>query len=221
VNSEANLQWERDDEKSRSIGAIFDWMNITDTSMESQQQAMLTFYHPTFEKNVTLKGVLTRKDYRDLLNVAFTADYSNNENKLLTLSALLRDESDELNKKYAYKIAGKQISTKLDLDMEGFIYKKEFILLETVNHARYARGYMPSEIGELISRIDRRSKEIIYRRVNNDEVKYFAIGYYPSPSQYIINGSVINTPKLNATGIFFLDSNEKLTWMIVNYTPGN
>ncbi|EGI63145.1 Apolipophorin [Acromyrmex echinatior] len=219
VNSEANLQWERDDEKSRSIGAIFDWMNITDTSMESQQQAMLTFYHPTFEKNVTLKGVLMRKDYRDLLNVAFIADYSNNENKLLTLSALLRDESDELNKKYAYKIAGKQTSTKLDLDIEGFIYKQEFILLETVNHARYARGYMPSEIGELISRIDRRSKEIIYRRVNNNEVKYFAIGYYPSPSQYIVNGSVINTPKLNATGIFFLDSDEKLTWMMVNYTP--
>lgn len=220
VNSEANLQWERDDEKSRSVGAVFDWTNITDTTMESQQQAMLTFYHPTFKKNVTLKGILMRKDYKDLLNVAFTADYSNDENKLLTLSAMLRDESDESNKKYLYKIAGKHINTKLDLDIEGFVHRQGYMLLETVNHARYTRGYILSEIGELIGRIDRRSREIIYRRVNNDAVKYFAIGYYPTPSQYIINGSVINTPELNATGVFFLDPDEKLTWMMVNYTPG-
>ncbi|XP_025989321.2 uncharacterized protein LOC105195312 [Solenopsis invicta] len=219
MNSEANLQWERDDEKLRSIGAAFDWMNITDTSLEIEQQAILSFYHPTFKKNVTLKGVLMKKDYRDLLNVAFTADYSNNEDKLLTLSALLRDESDELNKKYFYKIAGKHISTKLDLDIEGFVHREGYVLLETVNHAQYTRGYMPSETGELIGRIDRKSREIIYRRVNNDAIKYFAIGYYPSSSRYIINGSVINTPELNATGIFFLDTDEELTWMMVNYTP--
>lgn len=220
VNSAANLRWERDDEKTRSVGANFDWANVTaGTSTESQQQAVLSFYHPTFEKNVTLKGVLMREDRRDLLNVAFTADYSNDENKLLTLSALLRDESDELNRKYIYKIAGKHVNSNLDLDIEGFVHRREFVLLETVNHARYARSYMPSEIGELIGRIDRRSREIVYRRVNNDAVKYFAIGYYPTPSQYVVNGSVINTPELNATGVFFLDPREKLTWMMVNYTP--
>lgn len=220
VNSEANLQWERDDKRSRSVGVVFDWTNITDTSMEIEQQVMLSFYHPTFEKNVTLKGVLMRKDHKDLLNVVFIADYSNNEDKLLMLSALFRDESDELNKKYLYKIAGKHISTKLDLDIEGFVHRRGYMLLETVNNARYTRNYLSNEIGELIGRIDRRSREIIYRRVNNDAIKYFAIGYYPSPSQYIVNGSVVNTPELNATGVFFLDSDEKLTWMMVNYTPG-
>ncbi|XP_012534919.2 uncharacterized protein LOC105835859 [Monomorium pharaonis] len=219
INSEANLQWERDDEKLRNVGVVFDWTNVTDTSMEIEQQAILSFHHPTFEKNVTLKGILMRKDLRDLLNIVFTADYSNNEDKLLTLSALFRDESDESNKKYLYKIAGKHISTKLDLDIEGFVYKRGYVLFETVNHARYTRSYMPSETGELIGRIDRRSREIIFRRVNNDAVKYFAIGYYPAPSQYIVNGSVINTPELNATGVFFLDLDEKLTWMMVNYTP--
>lgn len=220
VNSEANLQWEHDNEKSRTVGATFDWINVTDTSMKNQQQAMLGFYHPSFKKNVTLKGVLMRKDDRDLINIAFTADYSNNEDKLLTLSALLRDESDELNKKYLYKIAGKHINTKLDLDIEGFVHRQEYVLLETVNHAQYTRGYLPSEIGEFIARIDRRSREIIYRRVNNDAVKHFAIGYYPSHSQHIVNGSIINTPELNATGMFVLDPDEKLTWMMVNYTPG-
>jgi len=220
MNSEANLQWQRDKETSRSVGAGFNWKNITVTPMESQQQAELSFRHPTFEKNVTLTGILTRRDHRDLLNVAFAADYSSDEDKLLTLSALLRDESNELNRKYLYKIAGKHVSTRLDLDVEGFVHRQGLSLFETVHHARYMRGYVSREIGELIGRVDRQSREIVFRRVNNDAVKYFAIGYYPTASQYVANGSIIDTPRLNATGAFFLDPKEKLTWMMVNYTPG-
>ncbi|EZA49996.1 Apolipophorins [Ooceraea biroi] len=219
VSSEANLQWQRDAEKLRLVGAAFNWMNVTTTPMGNQQEAVLSFRHPTFEKNVTLKGVLTKRDHKDLLNVAFAADYSTDEDKLLTLSALLRDESDDSNRKYLYKIAGKHVNTRLDLDVEGFVHRQGLTLFETVNHARYTRGYASHETGELIGRIDRKSKEIVFRRVNNDEVKYFTIGYYPTSSQYIVNGSVIDTPDLNATGAFFLDPSEKLTWMMVNYTP--
>lgn len=220
VSSEANLQWERDDEKSRIVGAAFNWTNDNITSMENQQQVILSFRHPTFEKNVTLKGILMKKDNRDLLNAVFAADYSTNENKLLTLSALLRDESDASTRKYLYKITGKHVNTRLDLDIEGFVRRQGFMLLETINYARYIRGYVSSETGELIGRIDRKSKEIFFRRVNNDAIKYFAIGYYPSSSRYIMNGSAINTPELNATGIFFLDPSENLIWSMVNYTPG-
>lgn len=220
LSSEANLQWQRDDEISRNVGAAFNWKNITVTQLESQQEAVLSFQHPTFEKNVTLKGTLSRRDRRDLLNVAFAADYSTDEDKLLTLSALLRNESDELNRKYLYKIAGKHISTRLDLDVEGFVHRQGLTLFETVNHARYKRGYMSQEIGELIGRINRHSREIVFRRVNNDQVKYFTIGYYPTSERYVVNGSAIDTPDLNATGAFFLDPSEKLIWMMVNYTPG-
>lgn len=214
VNSEATLKWERDDQMSRTVGAAFNWINDTDS-----QQAMLIFHHPTFEKNVTLKGVLLQKDRRDLLNVELSADYSTDENKLLTLSALLRDESDVSSIKYVYKIVSKHVNTRLDLDVEGFVHRQNYTLFETINHAQYERGYLSREAGELIGRIDRESREITFRRVNNDAIKYLAMGYYPSPSRYILNGSVINAPELNATGFFFLDPREKLTWMMVNYTP--
>lgn len=220
VSSEANLKWESDVQKSRNVGAAFNWTNLTATSMESQQRAVLSFRHPTFEKDVTLKGELMKRDWRDLLNVAFSADYSTNANKLLTLSALLRDESDYSNVKYLYKITGKHINTKMDLDIDGFIHRRGYILVETVNHARYKRNFILGENGELIGRIDRDSKEIIFRRVNNEAVKHFRIGYYPSHSRYIVNGSIIDTPQLNATGAFFLNPSKKLTWMMVNYTSG-
>ncbi|XP_070169221.1 uncharacterized protein Apoltp isoform X2 [Polyergus mexicanus] len=220
ISSEANLQWERDDEISKIVGAAFNWTNVNVTSMEAnQQQVVLSFRHPTFEKNVTLKGILMKRDRRDLLNAVFAADYSTNEDKLLTLSVLLRDESDASNRKYLYKISGKHVNIRLDLDVEGFVRRQEYVLLETINHARYTRGYMSSETGELIGRIDRKSREIFFRRINNDEIKYFTIGYYPSSSRYVVNGSAINTPELNATGSFFLDPSEKFIWAMVNYTP--
>ncbi|XP_029160980.1 apolipophorins isoform X2 [Nylanderia fulva] len=220
VSSEANLQWKRDEEKLRIVGAAFNWTNINSTSMEKQQQVELSLRHPTFEeKNVTLKGILMKRNHKDLLNAVFTANYSTNEDKLLTLSALLRDESDASSRKYFYKIVGKHVNTRLDLDVEGFVRRQGYMLLETENHARYTRSYVSNEAGELIGRIDRKSREIFFRRVNNEAVKYFAIGYYPSSSRYVINGSAINTPELNATGAFFLDPSEKLIWTMVNYTP--
>lgn len=220
INSDVNLQWEQDAEKSRNVGAAFHWINIT-TSEENRQRAVLSFRHPTFSKDVVLRGELMKKDSRDLLNVAFLVDYSTDINKLLTLSVLLRDESEDSNIKYLYKITGKHLNTKFDLDVDGFIRRKGYVLVETINRARYKRSYMPGETGEFITRIDRDAREIVFRRVNNEAVKYFKIGYYPSDflSRYIVNGSVINTPQLNATGAFFLDSDEKLTWMMVNYTP--
>lgn len=224
VNSEANLRWERDNEKSKNVGAAFNWTNLTTIdgykSMKSQQRAILRFQHPTFIKDVTMRTDLMKRDQRDLLNIIFVLDYSTDTDKLLTLSALLRDESDESDKKYLYRIIGNHITTKMDLNVEGFIHRHGLVLLETVNHARYKRGYMPGETGELISRIDRNSREILFRRMNNEAVKHFRIGYYPSHSRYIVNGSIIDTPQLNVTGAFFLDPSEKLTWMMVNYTPG-
>lgn len=220
VNSEANLRWERDEEQTKNVGAAFNWTNITGTSMEIQQRAVLSFRHPTFEKDVTMRSDLMKRDQRDLLNVVFAVDYSTDADKLLKLSALLRDESDESSQKYLYRITGKHVNTKMDLDVEGFVRRRGFVLLETVNHARHKRGYMPGETGELIVRLDRNSRNIFYRRVNNEAIKHFMIGYYPSHSQYIVNGSIIDTPQLNASGAFFLDPHEKLTWMMLNYTPG-
>lgn len=220
MNSEANLRWERDEQKPKNVGAAFNWTNITATSMASQQRAVLSFRHPTFEKDVTMSSDLMRRDQRDLLNVVFAVDYSTNTDKLLTLSALLRDESDQSDRKYLYRITGKHISTRMDLDIEGFVHRHGFVMLQTVNSARYKRSYMPGDAGELIGRIDRNSREILYRRANKEAVKHFSIGYYPTQSQYIVNGSAIDTPHLNATGTFFLDPSEKLIWMMVNYTPG-
>ncbi|XP_015173164.1 PREDICTED: uncharacterized protein LOC107064693 [Polistes dominula] len=220
INSEAKLEWDRDKERTRTIGVAFDWRNITSNKMLSHQETVLRFRHPSFAKDVTFKGELSKKDIRDLLNLAFVVDYSLNPDKLLEFAVMVKDESELPNdRKYVYSISGKHPKTELDLNVEGFFYKHKYVYVETENHGKYKRSFLPEETGQLSGRLNIEQNEVLFRRENNDDVKYFQVRYYPKYPEYIINGSIINTPDLNATGFFFLDPEDKFTWMMVNYTP--
>ncbi|KAI4503203.1 hypothetical protein M0802_001425 [Mischocyttarus mexicanus] len=222
INSEAKLEWDRDKERTRTIGVAFDWRNITSNKTLSHQEAVLSFRHPSFAKEVTFKGELSKKDIRDLFNLDFVVDYSTNPDKLLEFVVIVKDESELPNdRKYVYSISGKHPKTQLDLNIEGFFYKHKYVHLETENHGKYKRSFLSEEIGQLSGRLDIDRNEVVFRRENNDDVKYFQVRYYPmnTEREYVINGSIINTPDLNATGYFFFDPEDKFTWMMVNYTP--
>ncbi|KAK2581438.1 hypothetical protein KPH14_005113 [Odynerus spinipes] len=220
INSEAKLEWDREREHPRTIGAGFDWRNVTSSKIITQQQAILSLKHPSFAKEVILKGEILKRDIRDLLNVAFVVDYSINPDKLLELSMLIKDESDlPDDRKYVYSISGRHPKTQLDLNIEGFFHKHKYVYVETENHGKYKRSFLPEEVGQLSGRLDIDRKEVVFHRESNDEVKYLKVRYYPTYPQYVVNGSVIRTPNLNATGTFFFDPEDKFTWMMVNYTP--
>ncbi|KAI4492782.1 hypothetical protein M0804_002573 [Polistes exclamans] len=220
INSEAKLEWDRDKERTRTLGVAFDWRNITSNKMLTHQEAILSFRHPSFAKEVTFKGELSKKDIRDLLNLAFVVDYSINPDKLLELAVMVKDESElPDDRKYVYSISGKHPKTELDLNIEGFFYKHKYVYVEMENHGKYKRYFLPEEIGQLSGRLDINQKEVVFRRENNDNVKYLQMRYYPKYPEYVVNGSIINTPDLNATGFFFFDPKDKFTWMMVNYTP--
>ncbi|KAL2717243.1 hypothetical protein V1478_012943 [Vespula squamosa] len=220
INSEAKLEWDQDKERARTIGVGFDWKNITSTKMLAQQQAVLSLRHPSFAKEVTFKGELSKRNIRDLLNLALIVDYSINPDKLLEFFIMIKDESDLPNdRKYMYSISGKHPKTELDLNIEGFFHKHKFVYVETENHGKYKRSFLPEEVGQLSGRVDVDRKEVVFHRENNDMVKYLKVRYYNTEPQYVINGTIINTPDLNATGFFFFDPEDKFTWMMVNYTP--
>ncbi|XP_015599666.1 uncharacterized protein LOC107269849 [Cephus cinctus] len=220
LSSEAKLQWDHDTERPRSIATAFQWANVLSSTGTSEQHAVLSFTHPSFSKDVTLRGKLGKTDERDLVNAALTLDYSQSEEKLLQLSGVLRDDSEgPLERKYSYSISGKHPSTRLDLAVSGHLRKYSSVLLETENLAHYKRSFLPVENGQLKARLDTRDYEIELHRENNELVKYLSARYYPTYPVYVLNGSLINTPYVNATGAFYLDIQEKLTWLMLNFTP--
>ncbi|XP_076620317.1 apolipoprotein lipid transfer particle [Colletes latitarsis] len=220
LSSEVKLDWDRETDKPRTIGALFNWANLTSANTTTQQRATFSLRHPSFEKVVFVQGELFKRDKKDLMNVVFTADYSTDPDKLLVLSAFVRDESDlPATRRYVYEVTGKHSNTRLNLDVRGFVHTYKTIMYETMNNGSYKRSFLISESGKINGRLDLVHREVLFERDYNEAVKYIYVRYYPSEKQYLVNGTVINTPDLNATGNFFLDPDEKLTRMMVNYTP--
>ena len=221
LDSEATLSWDETSDKPRSLGAAFRWKNVTDETTNDQQEAVLSFRHPSFVKNVTFTGKLVKEGERDLLNTILVVDYSKDPEKLLVLSGVLRDESETpANIKYSYSIVGKHPRTHLDLQVDGSFRKRGSVLWATDHRGMYKRSFSPQQTGQLHGRIDANNYEIDFHRESNELVKHIDVRYYPSDPAYVVNGSIINTPDLNATGAFYINLPEKLTWMMLNYTPG-
>ncbi|XP_066586148.1 uncharacterized protein Apoltp [Prorops nasuta] len=226
LNSEGQLIWDQDKELKRILGAEFNCKSSLTKDNLLHQEAVLMLKHPTFAKNVTAKGRFFKNDLRDLFNADFVVDYSNNPDKLFQLSTLLRDETvDTADTKYSYHITGKHPKTKFNLEIDGFLQKQRdkqsfsTLLVELKSKGKYKRTFLPEEIGQVNAKVDVLQKEIILHRESKELLKYFHVRYYPTYPQYVVNGSVINTPSLNATGHFFFDPKDKFTWMMVNYTP--
>lgn len=220
--SEAKLDWDRDTDRPRTIGALFNWLNLSsnvDTNV--RQRVIFALKHPSFEKQVLLRGELLKKSPRDLLNCVLTADYSTDPDKHFALSASLKDESNlPSTRRYVYELTGKHPSTRFDLDVRGFIQKRENTLFQTVNNGVYKRGFIITDSGQFNARLDLNRDELFFHREYNDAVKHLNVRYQSIERRYFVNGSIVNTPDLNATGVFLLDPAEKFTWMTLNYTPG-
>ncbi|XP_012280436.1 uncharacterized protein LOC105699757 [Orussus abietinus] len=220
ISSEARLDWDKDKERPRTLGTSFVWKNVTLPRGVNQQQAILSLKHPSFSKDVTVTGQIIKGDVRDWLNAHLIIDYSLNREKLLLLSAILKDESNlPVERKYSYVISGKHPSTQLNLEIQGSLRKYSNYLMETYNNATYKRSFLPVESGLLNARLDISLNEVELHRRNNDVIKYFRSRYYLMHPEYVVNGSFIRTPDINATGALYLNVREKLTWMMVNYTP--
>ncbi|XP_014226324.1 uncharacterized protein LOC106652091 isoform X2 [Trichogramma pretiosum] len=221
LNAEAKLIWDSHMDRAKDLGLAFDWTNSTESDNEiARQKAVLSFRHPSFKKDVRFIGTLARRDSRDLLNVGLVVDYSAQEDKLVQLQAVIRDESDlPTERKYSYRIRGEHPKTQLKLDMKGHARRYRSELAETYNDAKYKRSFLPEECGMLMGRVDLSRNEVEFRRESNDLVKYLQARYYPTYPRYSINGSAVNGHELNATADFFIDFDDKMTKMMVNYTP--
>lgn len=222
LDSEAKLSWDKETDRPRTLGTAFRWKNSTDDPTTADlQEAVLSFRHPNFAKDVTFTGKLIKKDSRDLLNTVLVVDYSTDSDKLLELSGVLRDESETpADMKYSYTIAGKHPRTQLDLLVNGTFSKHGTVLIETDHRGLYKRSYLPQETGQLHGRVDANDYQLEFHRESNELVKHLDLRYFPTDPDYVVNGSIVNTPDLNATGEFYINVPEKLTWMMVNYTPG-
>lgn len=215
------LDWDQDSEQPRTVGAVFNWANLTNIYIpEPQQRVTFGLIHPSFPRTLIVQGKLKKRNSRDLFNAEIIADYSNDPDKLFSVSALVRDQSNlPSTRKYIYNIIGKHASTKLDLNLEGVVHKYENNLFETFNKGSYVRNYLNPETGQFNAWLNVAHREVLFQRDYNDAKKFLNVRVYPGGKKLVVNGSAVYTPNLDATGDFLFDTDEKLIKMMVNYTP--
>ncbi|XP_011308401.1 uncharacterized protein Apoltp isoform X2 [Fopius arisanus] len=231
-NTEGKLFWNKtyppgeqpfEYEVERTIGAGFEWKNLTENTQGASDRQLLNFTlkHPSLSKDAHLAGYLHRRDGKMLLNATVIVDYSENPDKLGRLSTVIQNDSTSpKDVRYSYLIQGKHPRTRLTLDVTGKITKNSWSLFHTYHNASYFRGFRTEDQGHFYTTIDVPRRQFEFHRESNDVTKHLDFGYYPDHPIYKANGSIVDSVKyLNATGAYYLNIPEKLTWMMVNYTP--
>ncbi|XP_063971909.1 uncharacterized protein LOC135159796 [Diachasmimorpha longicaudata] len=231
-NTEGKLSWNKtyppgeepfEYEKERTIGAGLEWKNLTENIEGASDKQLLNFTlkHPSLTKDANLAGYLHRRNGKMLLNATIIVDYSEDPEKLGRLSTIVQDDSTTPKEvKYSYLVQGNHPRTRLNLDVFGSVTRNSWSFFHTYHNASYGRGFLPAEKGHLYARIDVPEHQVEFHRESNDLMKHLDLAYYPMYPIYRINGSIADSVKsLNATGAYYLNIPEKLTWMMVNYTP--
>lgn len=150
-----------DDDEPRVMSATFLWNKDMELNDDERKHTIeIGILHPSFEKNVTFKGVYYRNP-----QIIFKADvqieYCDLPEHLFTLGADLKDLSENSNRNYTLAIYSKHEDTSLLLDARSSILIAKGYY-QTINDGQYQRSYLDLAKGEFIGMLDVNNKEINY-----------------------------------------------------------
>ncbi|EAU76737.1 AGAP008809-PA, partial [Anopheles gambiae str. PEST] len=119
---------------------------------------------------------------------------------------------------YSYHLFSTHEASDLDLDSIGSIGLRPG-LWGVSSNSHYKRAYLSQMHGHVLGWMNLHQKEMHYERITSQS-KYRiwtkATGAYPV---YLINGTLLDGPELDATGFFYLNIDDKMVQMKINMTP--
>lgn len=160
-NKEAQNEYE-DSPEPKILKAALVWRNNQlGPHDRDNQTATLSLGHPSFEKNITVKGLWYRGKY-DLLRAFMEAEYCDDPDHLLTFDAVFKDNTQSVGfRNYTYYIKSNHGVSELNLDVEGSLGLRPG-LYETSSIGQYKRGYLPLQTGVFMGMVDLKGKEVLY-----------------------------------------------------------
>lgn len=188
-----------------------------DVGDKDKQSLLFTLRHPSFEKDVTLKGTFYRGNV-DLLRLGLVVDYSDDETHLANFSAAVRDLSTILGyRNYTIEILANHEASELDLI--GFAsLGSQYSHYETTSFGSYKRGYLPLQDGAFLAYLDLRQKDIKYFNSSPSKTRGIWIKIDVNHPTYTFNTTFEDSPTYDGVGNFSLDLWEKYVLFNVNMT---
>ncbi|XP_058818906.1 uncharacterized protein LOC131681859 [Topomyia yanbarensis] len=201
----------------RTVKGAVKWVDNSNND-STKQTVLVLLGHPTFEHDITLKGVYYSDD-RDLLKGNLDIEYTKANNHHVSIGFNAQDRTSVVGyRNYSYTLLGLHEASELDLASRGSVGLR-LGLYELDSNSHYKRGYLSRMEGYVVGKVDVKQKELILEKMTSHS-KYRlwgkASGSYPL---YMINGSLLDGPDIDSAGFFFIDIDDKLVQMKINMTP--
>lgn len=164
--------------ESKTIQGKFQWRDLeASTKTKDHQNVLLALKHPSFDKDVTLKGSYHRDEFKTA-KIAIDFEYTEDEDHHAKFRSEVKNLSEEVGyKNYTISAVGSHMASDFNLIFDGSIGQRQSnYKLEATGS--YKRGYLPDMELEMVVFADTDMKEIkIYVRMSTILVTIKIINY--------------------------------------------
>uniref|UniRef100_A0A8W7PWS0 Vitellogenin domain-containing protein n=1 Tax=Anopheles coluzzii TaxID=1518534 RepID=A0A8W7PWS0_ANOCL len=212
-----NAEDESEMPKQRTVRGGVVWRDLANRSTDGQQIRVF-LGHPSFQRDVTVDARYFT-DPKHWFSSKAELRYNDDNEHLLAMGLDLNDMQPIVGFwNYSYHLFSTHEASDLDLDSIGSIGLRPG-LWGVSSNSHYKRAYLSQMHGHVLGWMNLHQKEMHYERITSQS-KYRiwtkATGAYPV---YLINGTLLDGPELDATGFFYLNIDDKMVQMKINMTP--
>uniref|UniRef100_A0A182IB32 Uncharacterized protein n=1 Tax=Anopheles arabiensis TaxID=7173 RepID=A0A182IB32_ANOAR len=212
-----NAEDESEMPKQRTVRGGVEWRDLANSSTDGQQIRVF-LGHPSFQRDVTVDARYFT-DPKHWFSSKAELRYNDDNEHLLAMGLDLNDMQPIVGFwNYSYHLFSTHEASDLDLDSIGSIGLRQG-LWGVSSNSHYKRAYLSQMHGHVLGWMNLHQKEMHYERITSQS-KYRiwtkATGAYPV---YLINGTLLDGPELDATGFFYLNIDDKMVQMKINMTP--
>uniref|UniRef100_A0A182PT02 VWFD domain-containing protein n=1 Tax=Anopheles epiroticus TaxID=199890 RepID=A0A182PT02_9DIPT len=203
--------------RQRSVRGGIEWRDLDNETTDGQQFRVF-LGHPSFQRDVTVDARYFT-DPKHWFSSKAELRYNDEDEHKLAMGLDLNDMRPIVGFwNYSYHLFSIHDASDLDLDSIGSIGLRQG-LWGVSSNSHYKRAYLSQMHGHVLGWVNLPQKELHYERItseSNYRLWTKATGAYP---MYLINGTLLDGPDLDATGYFYLNIDDKLVQMKINMTP--
>ncbi|XP_053663269.1 uncharacterized protein LOC128712401 [Anopheles marshallii] len=216
-NRTENSEDEHEIPKERTIRGGIEWRDLLNSTTNGQH-IRVALGHPSFKQDVTLNAHYFT-DPKHWFSSMMELRYNDDDEHLMAMGFDLNDLKPVVGYwNYSYHLFSRHDASDLDLDSIGSVGVRQG-LYGVSSNSHYKRAYLSQMHGHVLGWINVPQKEMHYERITSQS-KYRlwtkAEGAYPV---YLINGTLLDGPEVDAVGFFYLNVDDKLVQMKINVTP--
>ncbi|XP_060856834.1 uncharacterized protein LOC132934536 [Metopolophium dirhodum] len=197
------------------LGYRIDWRKLE--SKVNRHRIAVLLFHPSFQKNVTIRGNYSRGN-SILFDLNAEYDYALDSRRKFTIGCLVENNSAKSKRNYFLSLKGRHLITRFKLDAAGTFKSQEFFHYFH-NNITYKRAYLPDQYWDGKGVLDFFNKTILIEKYSIHDTTFIYGNYSNFQGTHYVNGMIRRGDDQNIVGKFYINIPQKDTNLVINFTP--